>query len=262
MPTSLFNVDSTWQGSAAFAPPTKLTRESIKSIPSFTPGTPVKTNNNNNNNKPRERIPREEKDDHLTANDLYKTELCRSWIETGECRYNDKCQFAHGRDELRCVVRHPKYKTQVCRTYTTTGQCPYGNRCRFIHEKLPEKGVLGTLATNGHYVITGHWKPGGGKDPLCLRKNVSGELATSPSQRTVKTRITRRKGWAFSDTSRTMNRYRYRKANLRRRPRRPPLRKARFEARVPIKNRINNTSARTKTWNSKDSPDLFLARRI
>jgi len=176
VPTSLFNVDSTWQGSAAFAPPTKLTRESIKSIPSFTPGTPVKTNNNNNNNKPRERIPREEKDDHLTANDLYKTELCRSWIETGECRYNDKCQFAHGRDELRCVVRHPKYKTQVCRTYTTTGQCPYGNRCRFIHEKLPEKGVLGTLATNGHYVITEDWKPGGGKDPLCLRKNVSGEF--------------------------------------------------------------------------------------
>ena len=175
VPTSLFNVDSTWQGSAAFAPPTKLTRESIKSIPSFTPGTPVKTNNNNNN-KPRERIPREEKDDHLTANDLYKTELCRSWIETGECRYNDKCQFAHGRDELRCVVRHPKYKTQVCRTYTTTGQCPYGNRCRFIHEKLPEKGVLGSLATNGHYVITEDWKPGGGKDPLCLRKNVSGEF--------------------------------------------------------------------------------------
>jgi len=173
VPTSLFNLDSTWQGSAAFAPPTKLVRDSIKAIPSFSPGTPVKTSNNN---KPRERIPREEKDDHLTANDLYKTELCRSWTETGECRYNDKCQFAHGRDELRCVVRHPKYKTQVCRTFTTTGQCPYGNRCRFIHEKLPEKGVLGTLATNGHYVITEDWKPGGGKDPLCLRKNVSGEF--------------------------------------------------------------------------------------
>ena len=173
VPTSLFNLDSTWQGSAAFAPPTKLVRDSIKAIPSFSPGTPVKASNNN---KPRERIPREEKDDHLTANDLYKTELCRSWTETGECRYNDKCQFAHGRDELRCVVRHPKYKTQVCRTFTTTGQCPYGNRCRFIHEKLPEKGVLGTLATNGHYVITEDWKPGGGKDPLCLRKNVSGEF--------------------------------------------------------------------------------------
>ena len=42
VPTSLFNVDSTWQGSAAFAPPTKLTRESIKSIPSFTPARRLK----------------------------------------------------------------------------------------------------------------------------------------------------------------------------------------------------------------------------
>ena len=75
VPTSLFNVDSTWQGSAAFAPPSKLTRESIKSIPSFTPGTPVKTNNNNNNNKPRERIPRKEKDDHHKANEMNKTDL-------------------------------------------------------------------------------------------------------------------------------------------------------------------------------------------
>ena len=57
----------------------------------------------------------------------------------------------------------------------STGQCPYGSRCRFIHEKLPEKGVLGTLTTQGHYVITEDWKPGGGKDPLCLRKNISGE---------------------------------------------------------------------------------------
>ena len=57
----------------------------------------------------------------------------------------------------------------------STVQCPYGSRCRFIHEKLPEKGVLGTLTTQGHYVITEDWKPGGGKDPLCLRKNISGE---------------------------------------------------------------------------------------
>lgn len=167
VPTSLFNSNSTWQGSAAYLPPTKL-------APSFIPRTPSKADNNNNN-KQRERIPRDEKEDHLTANDLYKTELCRSWTETGECRYNDKCQFAHGRDELRCVVRHPKYKTQVCRTFMSTGQCPYGSRCRFIHEKLPEKGVLGTLTTQGHYVITEDWKPGGGKDPLCLRKNISGE---------------------------------------------------------------------------------------
>lgn len=46
---------------------------------------------------------------------LYKTELCRSWEEKGSCRYGNKCQFAHGEEELRKVPRHPKYKTEICR---------------------------------------------------------------------------------------------------------------------------------------------------
>eukprot|EP00887_Chlorella_sp_A99_P007475 scaffold2.g7475.t1 len=48
-------------------------------------------------------------------------------------RYGAKCQFAHGREEMRPVQRHPKYKTEVCRTFAATGICPYGMRCRFIH---------------------------------------------------------------------------------------------------------------------------------
>ena len=63
----------------------------------------------------------------------YKTELCRPYEEHGTCKYGDKCQFAHGRAELRPVVRHPKYKTDLCKTYHTTGLCPYGPRCHFIH---------------------------------------------------------------------------------------------------------------------------------
>jgi len=69
----------------------------------------------------------------LNKSSLYKTELCRSWMEKGTCKYGHKCQFAHGEDELRIVVRHPKYKTEFCKTFTATGACPYGNRCRFIH---------------------------------------------------------------------------------------------------------------------------------
>ncbi len=65
----------------------------------------------------------------------YKTELCRPWEESGRCKYGDKCQFAHGSQELREMRRHPKYKTEPCRTYHTTGYCPYGPRCHFIHEK-------------------------------------------------------------------------------------------------------------------------------
>ncbi|EDR29114.1 tristetraproline, putative [Entamoeba dispar SAW760] len=64
---------------------------------------------------------------------LYKTELCRSFVETGTCRYGNKCQFAHGEKELRPVQRHPRYKTEICQTFHQTGTCKYGSRCRFIH---------------------------------------------------------------------------------------------------------------------------------
>lgn len=63
----------------------------------------------------------------------YKTELCRTYEESGACKYGAKCQFAHGMDELRGLNRHPKYKTEPCRTFHTIGFCPYGARCHFIH---------------------------------------------------------------------------------------------------------------------------------
>ncbi|KAJ3162055.1 hypothetical protein HDU86_005753 [Geranomyces michiganensis] len=77
---------------------------------------------------------------------LYKTELCRSWEETGTCRYGAKCQFAHSLSELRGVERHPKYKTEMCRTFWENGACPYGKRCCFIHtdnERAPNARPTG-----------------------------------------------------------------------------------------------------------------------
>jgi len=65
---------------------------------------------------------------------LYKTELCHSFEETGHCRYGSKCQFAHSESELRHVDRHPKYKTEICKTFWEQGTCPYGKRCCFIHK--------------------------------------------------------------------------------------------------------------------------------
>lgn len=70
----------------------------------------------------------------LNRQNLYKTELCLSFAETGTCRYGPKCQFAHGKQELRPVLRHPKYKTEICKTFNSSGQCPYGKRCRFVHQ--------------------------------------------------------------------------------------------------------------------------------
>ncbi|XP_015241627.1 PREDICTED: zinc finger protein 36, C3H1 type-like 1 [Cyprinodon variegatus] len=69
----------------------------------------------------------------------YKTELCRSFTENGQCKYGGRCQFAHGPEELRDLNRHPKYKTEPCRTFHSIGFCPYGIRCHFIHNSEEEK---------------------------------------------------------------------------------------------------------------------------
>ncbi|XP_075771432.1 mRNA decay activator protein ZFP36 [Pelodiscus sinensis] len=70
----------------------------------------------------------------------YKTELCRTFSETGRCRYGAKCQFAHGAAELRSLSRHPKYKTELCHKFYLNGECPYGSRCHFVH--YPEERGL------------------------------------------------------------------------------------------------------------------------
>lgn len=69
----------------------------------------------------------------LFLSSRYKTELCRPFEEAGECKYGEKCQFAHGYHELRNLQRHPKYKTEYCRTFHSVGFCPYGPRCHFVH---------------------------------------------------------------------------------------------------------------------------------
>lgn len=70
--------------------------------------------------------------------ELYKTELCKTYQSEGACPYGRKCQFAHGKDEIRVVSRHPLYKTAACKSYRATGSCRYGDRCRFIHEPREE----------------------------------------------------------------------------------------------------------------------------
>ncbi|MEE6490644.1 hypothetical protein FKM82_015924 [Ascaphus truei] len=68
----------------------------------------------------------------------YKTELCRTFSETGICKYGAKCQFAHGQSELREPNRHPKYKTELCHKFYLCGECPYGSRCNFIHHPIEQ----------------------------------------------------------------------------------------------------------------------------
>ncbi len=78
----------------------------------------------------------------------YKTELCRPYQEYGHCRYGDKCQFAHGRQDMRVPLRHPRYKTEFCRTFHSQGYCPYGARCHFVHSTVEARPML-PLGGNG-----------------------------------------------------------------------------------------------------------------
>ena len=65
----------------------------------------------------------------------YKTEMCKNWIESGQCRYGNKCQFAHGNVEV--INKDPtnnKYKSKACKQFHEKFHCPYGRRCLFKHE--------------------------------------------------------------------------------------------------------------------------------
>lgn len=78
-----------------------------------------------------------------TTSSRYKTELCRTYSESGRCRYGAKCQFAHGLGELRQANRHPKYKTELCHKFYLQGRCPYGSRCHFIHNPTEDLALPG-----------------------------------------------------------------------------------------------------------------------
>jgi len=65
----------------------------------------------------------------------YKTEMCRNWVELNYCQYGEKCNFAHGKDELvNKVPTNTKYKSKKCMPFHTKGYCTYGHRCLFVHD--------------------------------------------------------------------------------------------------------------------------------
>ena len=97
---------------------------------------------------------------------LFKTQLCRHFEQKGFCNLGEKCNFAHGKEELReappgsapapvassynyggyqpktyqqpsyTQVDHSSskyYKTVLCRNFTQTGQCSFGPNCKFAH---------------------------------------------------------------------------------------------------------------------------------
>ena len=93
----------------------------------------------NNDTEHRKYIPQKEYNS-LQKTDLYKTELCRKFMETGSCHYGPLCRFAHGEKELRLVSKKAqmifkkKKRNELCSNYHIEGMCLYGDRCICIHD--------------------------------------------------------------------------------------------------------------------------------
>jgi hypothetical protein len=72
----------------------------------------------------------------------YKTEMCKSWSESGFCAYGNKCRFAHGKDELfGKIVSCKKYKQKDCMSFFKNNYCCYGSRCHFRHQEKKLKDI-------------------------------------------------------------------------------------------------------------------------
>ncbi|KAM8954510.1 mRNA decay activator protein ZFP36-like [Pelodytes ibericus] len=114
----------------------------------------------------------------------YKTELCRTFSETGTCKYGTKCQFAHGHMELREPNRHPKYKTELCHKFYLYGECPYGSRCNFIHHPsdhgTPQHVLRQSLSCTGVPTRRRSPTPPGFPDPTCFTRAPS--VSPPPSE--------------------------------------------------------------------------------
>ena len=74
-----------------------------------------------------------------------KTELCLYYLKDVPCPFGERCNYAHGWDELRfkklkdlerngLVPNASQYRTHPCLSWITTGSCPFGQRCSSIHD--------------------------------------------------------------------------------------------------------------------------------
>ena len=57
-------------------------------------------NNSNYNRNPNIKLYKKLIEEEHKKDPKYKTELCKTFSETGKCPYGFKCRFAHGKEEL------------------------------------------------------------------------------------------------------------------------------------------------------------------
>ncbi|KAL2930063.1 mRNA decay activator protein ZFP36L2-A [Bienertia sinuspersici] len=71
-----------------------------------------------------------------SASNFYKTEICMSWENTGSCRYGHKCQFAHGKEELRPIANRVRPKLELVDPYYSPQSSTSSNSSKFAVETM------------------------------------------------------------------------------------------------------------------------------
>lgn len=77
-----------------------------------------------------------------------KTELCRNFFTEKGCPFGDKCNYAHGEEELKFtklvdleragLIDIEIFRTHPCPTWVATGSCPFDQRCSGLHDPRVE----------------------------------------------------------------------------------------------------------------------------
>jgi len=103
-----------------------------------------------------------EKEDEAKNNPSFKTSLCKNYMVGMYCQFADKCQYAHGKHELRDkpvavppsqlpedvkkklaekAKNLPGYKTKLCTNFEKEEECQYEEMCHYAHgeEELREE---------------------------------------------------------------------------------------------------------------------------
>ncbi|PAV83260.1 hypothetical protein WR25_19811 [Diploscapter pachys] len=71
---------------------------------------------------------------------LYKTVLCRRYMNESHCALGDSCNFAHGVADMRMPMPGKfarrsglPFKSVICTDFSRTGYCQFGFTCGYIH---------------------------------------------------------------------------------------------------------------------------------
>ncbi|KAK8518981.1 hypothetical protein V6N12_012215 [Hibiscus sabdariffa] len=73
---------------------------------------------------------------------FYKSEICRAWEEFGHCRYGSKCQFAHGKEDVRPTCFPFRTKSEVYKSYASTVPNAFGSKPRLLHPLTETTAII------------------------------------------------------------------------------------------------------------------------